>query len=107
MLNVRLRGVMTMARYSENPEDSRDTFARAREIFFEIQDAKIAEEHCNILSMGMSGDFEVAIQEGSNLVRVGSAIFGDAPKETDEDRPESPEPDEDDEAGEVAGDDEK
>ncbi len=81
MVNVRLRGVMTMAPYSENPEDSRRTFARAREVFEEIRAAQIGGGHCTILSMGMSGDFEVAIEEGANLVRVGTALFGEKPVE--------------------------
>ncbi|MBX3357874.1 MAG: YggS family pyridoxal phosphate-dependent enzyme [Phycisphaeraceae bacterium] len=77
MIQLRLRGVMVMAPYSENPEDSRTYFAQARELFTEIRDAGIAPNHFNILSMGMSGDFEVAIEEGANMVRVGGAIFGE------------------------------
>lgn len=76
MLNVRLRGLMTMAPESENPEDSRPTFARLRELFEEIRAAGIGRGHFNILSMGMSNDFEIALAEGANVVRVGSAIFG-------------------------------
>jgi pyridoxal phosphate enzyme (YggS family) len=78
MINVRLRGLMTMAPYSENPEDSRPTFVRCRELFEEMQTLGYTQEHpFNILSMGMSGDFEVAISEGANIVRVGTAIFGE------------------------------
>jgi pyridoxal phosphate enzyme (YggS family) len=77
MVNLRVRGLMTMAPYSDNPEDSRDTFARTRELFEEIREAKIGGGEFNILSMGMSNDFEVAIEEGANLVRVGRALFGD------------------------------
>lgn len=77
MVEVRLRGLMTMAPYSENPEDSRRTFARCRELFYEVRDSGYVGRAFNILSMGMSGDFEVAIQEGANLVRIGSAIFGE------------------------------
>ncbi|MFG0256292.1 MAG: YggS family pyridoxal phosphate-dependent enzyme [Phycisphaerales bacterium JB043] len=73
---VRLRGLMVMAPYSDDPEDSRFTFERGRECFEEVHDAGIASEHFSILSMGMSADFEVAIECGANLVRVGSAIFG-------------------------------
>lgn len=76
MLHVRLRGLMTMAAYSERAEDSRLTFVRLRELFEEIRDSGAVSPHFNILSMGMSNDFEVAIEEGSNMVRVGSAIFG-------------------------------
>lgn len=89
MVNVRLRGLMTMAAYSENPEDSRPTFRRLRELFEEMQKQGYAEGRFNILSMGMSNDFEVAIEEGSNLVRVGTAIFGerDLPDEPDDEPP--------------------
>jgi PLP dependent protein len=86
MIQVRLRGLMTMAPYSENPEEARATFARARELFTEIRDSGVVNPQFNILSMGMSGDFEVAIEEGANLVRVGSALFGEPrPGQADED----------------------
>lgn len=84
MVNVRVRGLMTMAAYSDNPEDARLTFRRLRELFDEMKRHEFGGGRFNILSMGMSGDFEVAIEEGSNLVRVGSAIFGDPPANADE-----------------------
>ena len=77
MVNLRLRGLMTMAPYSENPEDARPVFARTAEVFQDLRSAGLGGGMCNILSMGMSGDFEVAIQEGANLVRVGRALFGE------------------------------
>lgn len=77
MVAVRVRGLMTMAPYSENPEEARPTFARCRELFEEIKKTGVGEGKFNILSMGMSGDYEVAVSEGANLVRVGSAIFGE------------------------------
>lgn len=77
MVNVRLRGLMTMAAYSDNPEDARPAFRRLHDLFEEMQKCGFADGRFNILSMGMSNDFEVAIEEGSNLVRVGSAIFGE------------------------------
>lgn len=77
MANVRLRGLMTMGPNTGSIEDARWSFSRCRDLFNEIRDAGIAPGHFNILSMGMSGDFEAAIEEGSNLVRVGSAIFGE------------------------------
>ncbi len=76
MINVRVRGLMTMAPITEDPESSRVHFSRCREIFDDLVKAGVGEEHFNLLSMGMSGDYEVAIEEGANLVRVGSAIFG-------------------------------
>jgi pyridoxal phosphate enzyme (YggS family) len=93
MINVRLRGLMTIAPYSENPEDSRPVFARCRELFEEMSTLGFTQEHpFNILSMGMSGDFEVAISEGANIVRVGSAIFGEAkPGMEEEEETEEPE----------------
>ncbi|MEX0654693.1 MAG: YggS family pyridoxal phosphate-dependent enzyme [Phycisphaeraceae bacterium] len=78
MLHLRCRGLMTMAPYSENPEDSRATFARTAEIFNEIRGEKVGRDDFNILSMGMSNDFEIAIEEGANIVRIGRALFGDA-----------------------------
>jgi len=93
MINVRLRGLMTIAPYGERPEDARATFVRCRELFEEMSTMGFGESApFNILSMGMSGDYEVAISEGANLVRVGSSIFGESrPEETDP--PEAPEPD--------------
>ncbi|MEO1009290.1 MAG: YggS family pyridoxal phosphate-dependent enzyme [Planctomycetota bacterium] len=77
MIHLRLRGIMAIAPYSEDPEDSRPVFSRCRELFEEIRTEGLVERSFNILSMGMSGDFEVAIEEGANMVRVGSAIFGE------------------------------
>lgn len=76
MANVRVRGLMTMAPIVDNPEQARPVFARCRELFEDMRAAGIGEGRFNILSMGMSGDFEAAILEGANVVRVGSAIFG-------------------------------
>lgn len=74
---LHILGLMTMAPYSDNPEDARPVFRALRELRDELQ-----QKH-NIalpeLSMGMSGDFEPAIEEGSTLVRVGTAIFGSRP----------------------------
>jgi len=77
MLDLRLRGVMCMAPYAEDPEESRPVFKRCAELFGEIRKEGIGGETFNVLSMGMSGDFEVAIEEGANVVRVGSALFGE------------------------------
>ena len=84
MINVHARGLMTMAPYSENPEDARAHFARCRELFEELRAQGLGEGRFDLLSMGMSGDYEVAIEEGSNIVRVGSAIFGEGTPEQDE-----------------------
>jgi pyridoxal phosphate enzyme (YggS family) len=77
MLHVRLRGLMTMAPYVEDPEQVRGIFAHTREVFEELRNQPLVGSACNILSMGMSGDYEVAIEEGANLVRVGRALFGE------------------------------
>lgn len=77
MVFVRVRGLMTMAPYSTDPEAARPTFVRCRELFEEVRRTGVGEGKFNILSMGMSGDFEVAISEGANVVRVGTAIFGE------------------------------
>jgi len=77
MIHVKLRGLMTMAPLSANPEDARATFGRCRELFDEMRDDADRSKF-NILCMGMSSDFEVGIEEGANMVRVGTAIFGEA-----------------------------
>lgn len=79
MINVRLRGLMTMAPLSDKHDGTRWCFSRCRDLFNEIRETGISEGQFNILSMGMSGDFEIALEEGANLVRVGSAIFGEPP----------------------------
>ena len=84
MMHLKLRGLMTMAPHTGNPEEARPIFARAAELFHEIRSAKVGGPEFNILSMGMTEDYEVAIQEGANIVRVGRAIFGD------EEQPEIP-----------------
>lgn len=76
--NVRLRGVMCIPPYGEDPEVSRKYFRETRELFEKIQQLGLPEDRALIdtLSMGMSGDYETAVEEGSTIVRVGSAIFG-------------------------------
>ena len=76
MFPLKVRGLMCMAPLSDNPEDSRPTFEACKEMFDEIEKTGVAGERFNILSMGMSNDFEVAIECGANVVRVGSALFG-------------------------------
>ena len=76
MPNVQLIGLMTMAAYTDNPEDARRTFARTREIYEEMRWQKIGGGHLRHLSMGMSHDFEPAILEGATMVRIGTLLFG-------------------------------
>ncbi|MDD7601465.1 MAG: YggS family pyridoxal phosphate-dependent enzyme [Firmicutes bacterium] len=74
--HVHIRGLMCIAPFEENPDDARVYFAEVKKQYDEF--AKISHPNLDFryLSMGMSGDFQVAIEEGSNLVRVGTAIFG-------------------------------
>ena len=73
---ARVTGLMTLPPYPENPEDSRPWFRRLRELRDEWLASGVPAAMLRELSMGMSGDFEVAIQEGATAVRVGTAIFG-------------------------------
>jgi len=75
--HLRIRGLMTMAPYSDNPEDARPVFRALRELRDGLQSAHA--HPLPELSMGMSGDFEPAIEEGATLVRIGSSIFGARP----------------------------
>lgn len=87
MTHLRVRGLMTIAKYTEFPEENRPFFRKMRQLFIDIKDKNIDNdfrgkidqitEHFNILSMGMTGDFEVAIEEGATMVRVGTGIFGE------------------------------
>ncbi len=83
MVNIRPRGLMCMGVHDEDPFASREIFQLCKEIFDDIRRVGVGGDRFNILSMGMSNDFELAIECGSNLVRVGSAIFG--PREHDAD----------------------
>jgi pyridoxal phosphate enzyme (YggS family) len=74
---ARLVGLMLLPPIAENPEDARPWFARLRGLRDELVDSGAAAERLRELSMGMSHDFEVAIEEGATMVRVGTAIFGE------------------------------
>jgi uncharacterized pyridoxal phosphate-containing UPF0001 family protein len=71
-----------MAPYSDNPEDARPVFRTLRELRDELQSTY--QHPLPELSMGMSGDFEPAVEEGATLVRVGSSIFGARPRPNEE-----------------------
>jgi pyridoxal phosphate enzyme (YggS family) len=73
--NLKLCGLMTMAPLTHNKEIVRRCFARARELFVEMKGEKIVGPDFTELSMGMSSDYEVAIEEGATILRIGSAIF--------------------------------
>jgi pyridoxal phosphate enzyme (YggS family) len=74
--HVKIRGLMTMPPFFDDPEAARPFFAALRRLSQKIAAENIPNVVMEELSMGMSGDFEAAIQEGSTLVRVGTAIFG-------------------------------
>ncbi|MGA9364670.1 MAG: YggS family pyridoxal phosphate-dependent enzyme [Bacteroidota bacterium] len=74
--NLKLRGLMTIGPFLPDPEDSRPAFQRLRRLRDEIQNAGIENVEMTDLSMGMTHDFEVAIEEGATMVRIGTAIFG-------------------------------
>lgn len=76
LASIRIRGLMTMPPFFDDPEAARPYFSALRRLSEQIRAAGIPGVEMNELSMGMSGDFEVAIQEGATLVRVGTAIFG-------------------------------
>jgi pyridoxal phosphate enzyme (YggS family) len=71
-------GLMTVAPLGSSPEDARPVFRRLRDIHDEVRD-RLSPPHFRELSMGMTGDFEVAIEEGATMVRLGRAIFGERP----------------------------
>lgn len=73
---VRVVGLMTLPPVPDTPEDARPWFRRLREVRDQCQASGVPAPMLRELSMGMSGDFEVAVQEGATLVRVGTAIFG-------------------------------
>jgi len=73
---VRIKGLMTIGRLSEIAEDSRQDFRLLADLFKELRSKQIPNLDMKWLSMGMTNDYEIAIEEGANLVRIGSAIFG-------------------------------
>ena len=74
--HVHIKGLMTVAPYVEDPEENRKVFQDMHHIFVDIHDKNIDNVTMSVLSMGMTNDYEVAISEGANLVRVGTGIFG-------------------------------
>ena len=73
---ISIQGLMTIPAFTPDPEHSRPAFALLRKLSEQLNDQGIEGVLMRYLSMGMTNDFEVAIEEGSNLVRVGTAIFG-------------------------------
>jgi len=77
--HLQVRGLMTIPPFTENPEGARPYFRKLRKLQETIAARKLPRVRMDVLSMGMSHDFEVAIEEGSTCVRVGTAIFGARP----------------------------
>ena len=75
--NIRIMGLMTIAPYVENPEDNREYFKAIKELSVDIDKQNIDNVSMSVLSMGMTGDYTVAIEEGATCVRVGTGIFGE------------------------------
>ena len=75
--HVRVQGLMTIAPYTDNPETNRKYFAKMKKLSVDIREKNIDNVNMNVLSMGMSGDYQVAIEEGATMVRVGTSIFGE------------------------------
>ena len=74
--HINVRGLMTIAPFVENPEKNRTIFADLHKLYVDIKEKNIDNGTVNILSMGMTNDFEVAIEEGATMVRIGTGIFG-------------------------------
>lgn len=78
---IRLLGLMTMAPFLEDPEEARPCFRRLRELAGKIHSLRLPGVEMSHLSMGMTNDFEVAVEEGATLVRIGTAILGPRPSQ--------------------------
>lgn len=74
--NIRIRGLMTVAPIVENPEENRCYFRELKKLMVDMKSKNIDNVTMDVLSMGMTGDYEVAIEEGATMVRVGTGIFG-------------------------------
>ncbi|MDW7671612.1 MAG: YggS family pyridoxal phosphate-dependent enzyme [Bacillota bacterium] len=74
---INVVGLMTMAPHYDDPEKTRDSFKRLSFLFETCQEKAYHGTHLKYLSMGMSNDYEIAVQEGANMVRIGSALFGE------------------------------
>lgn len=75
--HLEIKGLMTIAPYVENPENNREIFRQLKKLSVDIAAKNINNITMSVLSMGMTGDYEVAVQEGATMVRVGTGIFGE------------------------------
>lgn len=74
---ISINGLMTIAPYVEDPEENRQYFEKLKQLSVDINQKNIDNVSMNVLSMGMTGDYVVAIEEGATFVRVGTGIFGE------------------------------
>lgn len=75
--HIHIKGLMTIAPFVSNPEDNREYFRQIRELSVDIEHKNIDNVTMSVLSMGMTGDYTVAIEEGATMIRVGTGIFGE------------------------------
>ena len=73
--HIRIKGLMTIAPYTDNPESNRVYFRNMKKLSVDIENKNIDNVSMSVLSMGMTGDYQVAVEEGATLVRVGTGIF--------------------------------
>ncbi|MDR2042918.1 MAG: YggS family pyridoxal phosphate-dependent enzyme [Clostridium sp.] len=75
--SIHVKGLMTIAPFVENPEENRKYFKQLRQLSVDIRAKNIDNVHMSVLSMGMTGDYQIAVEEGAVYVRVGTGIFGE------------------------------
>ena len=75
--SLQIEGLMTIAPFVDDPEENRPVFKAMRELFIDIKEQNLDNVYMNVLSMGMSNDYEVAIEEGATMIRIGTALFGE------------------------------
>ena len=75
--HIKIMGLMTIAPYVEDPEENRPVFRQLKKLSVDIDAKNINNVNMSVLSMGMTGDYQVAVQEGATMVRVGTGIFGE------------------------------
>jgi pyridoxal phosphate enzyme (YggS family) len=75
--NIKIMGLMTMGPFAGDPEDSRPYFQKTRAIFEKLKEMNVPNVEMKYLSMGMSNSYKVALQEGANMVRIGTKLFGE------------------------------
>lgn len=77
LAHIQVKGLMTIAPYVEDPEENRPVFRKLKQLSVDIRDKNMNNVYMDILSMGMTNDYQVAVEEGATMVRVGTGIFGE------------------------------